>query len=345
MAGAVSVTAGNSHSCTAKGDGSASCWGANNKGQLGDGTMTGTTKPVLVLGLNGATQISAGAEHTCAVVSGGAVWCWGKNASGQLGNGGNLDSTTPVQVSNMLNASQIASRGEGTCARKSDGTLWCWGWGAGQTPTQVASLGNAVTRVAAGGQNVCAIKSDATLWCWGSNNYGQLGDGTTTDKVSPVQVVAIGNTVTAVAVGTNHTCAVKANGTVWCWGANWYGEIGDGSTTQRLTPVQVPGMGTTGADVLVGGAHSCAMNTSNQPFCWGYNFYGQLGEGTTTDRHTPTQNSIGAVARAAAGGSSAHNCAFKTDGSVWCWGMNSAGQLGDGTVSNKSVAVKAQLCQ
>lgn len=321
------------------------CWGANNKGQLGDGTTLNNSKPVAVVGLTGAVQVSAGAEHTCALTSGGTVQCWGKNASGQLGVGSYQDSGVPVQVSSLSGVTQIAASAEGTCARKSDATLWCWGWGGGgPSPVKVTSLGASVAKVAAGGSNTCIVKSDATLWCWGANGNGQLGIGTTTDSVTPVQVTALGNTVATVAVGTYHTCAVKTDGTVWCWGANWYGEIGDGSTTQRLTPVTVPGMSTTGTDVLVGSAHTCAMNASNQLFCWGYNNYGQLGEGTTTERHTPVQNSMGAVVKAVAS-PSAHNCAFKSDRSVWCWGMNTAGQLGDGTVVSKSIAVQAQLCQ
>jgi len=188
-----------------------------------------------------------------------------------------------------------------------------------------------------GGHHTCVLKSDGTLWCWGNNGYGQLGDNTTTSRITPVQVVNLTNVV-SIATGNAHSCALKSDGTVWCWGYNYYGQLGDGTTTNRLTPVQVSGL-TNVVSIALGYYHSCALKSDGTVWCWGYNGYGQLGDNTTTDRHTPVQVvNLTNVVSIATG--NAHSCALKSDGTVWCWGRNGYGQLGDGTTTNRLTPVQ-----
>lgn len=269
-----------------------------------------------------------------------ATWHWQSGACGM---------TTPQCCKGECAASvaEVAVGNNHTCARKTDGTLWCWGSGvAGQLgdgttldkllPVQVTALGTDVAEVAAGGFQTCARKTDGTLWCWGDNAYGQLGDGTTVDRLSPVQVTALGTDVIQVAVATSHTCARKADSSLWCWGGNASGKLGDGTTVSKSSPTQVTSLGTTVADIAVGASYTCARKTEGSLWCWGNNSYGQLGDGTTASKSSPVQvTALGPEVAEVALGTS-HTCARKNDGSLWCWGFNNAGQLGDGTVISKS---------
>jgi len=209
--------------------------------------------------------------------------------------------------------------------------------------------------VAAGGEHSLALKTDGTVWAWGRNEYGQLGDGTRTDRFTPVQVKGPGGSdwltdVQAVAAGGYHSLALKTDGTVWAWGRNNGGQLGDGTTTDRLTPVQVVGPG--GSDwltdvqaVAAGVGHSLALKTDGTVWAWGWNEFGQLGDGTTTNSSTPVQvvgpggsgwlTDVQAVAA-----KWGHSLALKTDGTVWAWGGNWCGQLGDGTTTNSSTPVQ-----
>jgi alpha-tubulin suppressor-like RCC1 family protein len=148
--------------------------------------------------------------------------------------------------------------------------------------------------VAAGGSHTCASKTDGSLWCWGGNGGGQLGDGTTTDKPSPIQVNALGMAVAAVAAGSAHTGALKTDGSLWCWGGNTWGQLGDGTTVKKSSPTQVPALGTAVAAVaagsnFIGDAHTCARKTEGSLWCWGDNIWGQLGDGTKGKKSSPTQ--------------------------------------------------------
>ncbi|NMC00696.1 MAG: hypothetical protein GYA35_10490, partial [Thermoanaerobaculaceae bacterium] len=184
-----------------------------------------------------------------------------------------------------------------------------------------------------------ALKSDGTVWAWGHNNYGQLGDGTTTDRLTPVQVQNLTNIV-AIAGGSSHSLALKSDGTVWAWGYNNYGQLGDGTTTNRLTPIQVQNL-TNIVAITGGGSHSLALKSDGTVWAWGYNRYGQLGDGTTTNRYVPIQvQNLTNVIAIAGGGS--HSLALKSDGTVWAWGRNNYGQLGDGTTTARNTPVQVQ---
>jgi len=181
------------------------------------------------------------------------------------------------------------------------------------------------------------VKSDGTVWVWGGNSHGQLGDGTTTERHSPVQVVALNDCV-AVAAGDSHSLAVKSDGTVWAWGQNNSGKLGDGTTIDRHAPVYISGLS---GCVAVGGGwlHSLAVKSDGTVWAWGNNDYGQLGDGTTTDRHMPVQVSglTGGVTMAAG---LVHSLALKVDGTVWAWGGNGDGRLGDGTTIRRHTPVQ-----
>jgi alpha-tubulin suppressor-like RCC1 family protein len=307
IAGITKVAAGNSFVVALRSDGSVWSWGVNNLGQLGDGTTTARAGPVQVSGLAGVTAIAAGGFHAVALKSDGTVWVWGNGYQGQLGNGtagaGNvpLFSTTPVQVSGLAGVTAIAAGGAGhhTLALKSDGTVWGWGLASeGQigdgaqvpavraVPVQVSGLAN-VSAISAGGAHSLALRGDGTVWAWGYNDYGQVGDGSTTWRLAPVQVASLSG-VAALAAGGLHSMALMNDGTVRAWGFNGQNAIGDGTSTNRLLPVTVTGLG--GLVQLDAAYHtSVALRSDGTVWAWGNNDARQLGDGTTIRRSTPVR--------------------------------------------------------
>ncbi len=345
------------HSCARLADGTVWCWGGNYNGQLGDGTKTNKSLPVKVDALGStATSVRASTgSHTCALKNDGTLWCWGFNNRGQLGDGTTVDETMPVQVTALGSlVVEVAVGSQHTCARKTNGTVWCWGWNDGgqlgdgtydtkSTPAQVAALGSSALEVAAGDSHTCARKADGTLWCWGNGNLGALGDGSATVKPTPVQVAALGTSVIGVTAGGGYTCARKSDSTAWCWGWNDKGQLGDGTTTDKSIPVQLTTLGTTVSEIQAGFKGTCARRTDGSAWCWGANGLGQLGDGTTTEQHTPVQVSmLSAAAELRVGLNGA--CARKSDNTVWCWGGGGAGQLGNGkSLSVNPFPVQAAL--
>ena len=259
LTGVTSVAAGNYHALALLADGTVSAWGLNSAGELGDGTTTSRSAPVKVKGLSGVTQVAAGglpgwAGHSVALTGDGSVWAWGYGKSGQLGRGALGTSGTPAKVPGLSTVTQVAAGGDNTYALKADGTVWAWGdnsFGqignskAGKTqssPLQVTGLSN-VVRIGAGGVMAFAVTADGTVWGWGDDNTGQLGDGGACGKTCghPVKVGSIGTGVTAVG-GYVHGLAALKDGSVRAWGSNTGGQVGDGTTTVRLTPVTVAGL-------------------------------------------------------------------------------------------------------
>lgn len=332
---------GSEHTCVATKSGGIRCWGANFSGQLGDGTNVSRNSPASVSGLTGGVSaIAAGSEHTCAVTEGG-VQCWGANASGQLGDGTSASRNTPVNVPGLSEGvSAIAAGNEHTCAVVA-GRVKCWGSNAsGQLgdgtfanrnmPVSISGLPDAVTAISAGAVHTCALTSAGAVWCWGGNFSGQLGDTTNVNRNTPMYASGLSRGIADVAAGAEHTCALTTNGTVKCWGANFSGQLGDGTNINRSVPVNVSGLAGVASDIAAGSEHTCAVVGAGVK-CWGANLSGQLGDGTYTNRTTPADVSglLAAVIAIAAG--SEHTCAFTPDGTIACWGANFAGQLGDGT--------------
>jgi alpha-tubulin suppressor-like RCC1 family protein len=287
-----------SHSCAVDASGAAKCWGDGTSGQLGN-VVDGSAAPVQVTGItSGATAVATGGRHSCAIVS-GAAKCWGRNVNGQLGNGlsGN-DTNSPVQVTGLdTGVTSIVAGNDHTCAVKG-GALSCWGNNTnGQvgnnsvqttisSPAGVTDAGANVTSVAAGLSHTCAIVG-GVVKCWGWNNYYQLGDGTNVDRSVPVSVSGLGSgTPTEVATGAYHSCAVLG-GAVKCWGQNNYGQLGDGTTQLRTTPVGVSGLASGVMAISSGANHTCALLTDGAIRCWGYNRYGQIGDGGAGIRPKP----------------------------------------------------------
>ncbi len=293
----ISVGSGSVHSLALKSDSTVWAWGYNYYGQLGDGTIIERHTPVPVSGLTDVITIAAGSHHSLAVKSDGTVWAWGSNQFGKLGNGTIIDSSTPVQVSDLTGVTAVAADLFHSLALKSDGTVWAWGSNFGRlgdgttterhTPVQVIGL-TAVTAIAVGMNHSLALKSDGTVWAWGSNANGQLGDGTTTQSLTPVQVIGLTTDVIAIAAGSYHSLALKSDGTVWAWGSNTNGQLGDNTIIERHTPVQVSNL--TGVTAIAGGYyHSLASKSDGTVWAWGSNASGQLGDGTITESHTPVQ--------------------------------------------------------
>jgi len=350
--GVASVAAGDYHTCALTTAGAVQCWGNNYYGQLGDGSTTPSSTPVAVVGLgSGVASVAAGIYHTCALTTAGAVKCWGNNADSQLGDGSTTPSRTPVAVTGL--GSGVASVAAGiyhTCALTTAGAVKCWGNNAysqlgdgsttpSRTPVAVAGLGSGVASVAAGDFHTCALTTAGAVQCWGDNSSGQLGDGSTTPSSTPVAVVGLGSGVASVAAGIYHTCALTTAGAVQCWGLNHSGQLGDGSTTASSTPVAVTGLGSGVASVVAGAAHTCALTTAGAVQCWGYNVYGQLGDGSTTPSRTPVAvTGLGSGVVSLAAGRN-HTCALTTAGAVQCWGYNGSGQLGDGSTAPSSTPV------
>ena len=340
LSGATAITAGIYHTCALLWDGTVKCWGFNGFGALGDGTTTTRTTPVSVTGLSGATAIVAGEVHTCALLLDGTVKCWGDNNFGELGDGTTvLSSTVPVSVSGLSGVMDLSAGARHTCALLSDGTVKCWGDYV-NVPVSVTGL-SGVRDIAGGELHTCAVLFDGRVKCWGSNDQGQLGDGTVADSALPVTVTGAnalpGMGATVISAGVYNTCALLSDGTGKCWGDNSLGQLGDGTTTLRNTPVAVIGLSGATA-IAVGWSHTCALLSDGTVKCWGNNFYGQLGDGTTTDSTVPgSVSGLSGVIAITAG--YRHNCALLSDGTVKCWGENFWGGLGDGTIATRTTPV------
>jgi alpha-tubulin suppressor-like RCC1 family protein len=262
---------------------------------------TPLTLTVSASGISDIATVDAGGLHSCALRASGVAYCWGDNSNGQLGDGTTTNRLVPMPVAGGLT----------------------------------------FISVSAGAHYTCGVATSGAAYCWGYNGDGELGDGTTTQQLVP-NAVAGGLTFASVHAGagqslnTAYTCGVTSSGTAYCWGDNTYGVLGDGTTTRRLVPTAVAG-GLTFTTVSVGGGyHSCGVTTSGAAYCWGNNFYGQLGDNTTTQRLVPTAVAGGLTFASVTAGDF-HTCAVTTSGAGYCWGYNGYGQLGDGTTTQRLV--------
>lgn len=345
------VSAGDRHTCGIRTSGRLYCWGSDEFGQLGDGgTDTSQPTPVEVAGGGKWVQVSTGYLHTCAVRSTGALYCWGVDSSGQLGDGS--ASTTPVGAPQLVAGAvtdwRSVSAGEShTCALRKVGRLYCWGTdlngqlGTGAArqdravPTQIAGRRTDWKQLSAGPHHTCALRTAGRAFCWGFNGGGQLGTGSTTGISGTPTEVAGGRTDwAALEAGSSHTCALRTSGRLFCWGDDSFGQLGDGAAGgTRGRPGQVIGGARDWARVAAGGLHTCAVKTSGRTYCWGIDFYGELGDGEPrSDSAQPVQLAGGATDwRLLHTGSGRHTCAVTSAHRLYCWGSNDVWQLGTST--------------
>ncbi|PKN48103.1 MAG: hypothetical protein CVU59_00365 [Deltaproteobacteria bacterium HGW-Deltaproteobacteria-17] len=345
-----SIATGGVHTCAIGPDATVWCWGANDYGQLGDGTNLDSLVPVQVTGLTGVRQIAAGYFHTCAVLEDDSVVCWGSNGTNQLGDLSSQNRSTPVAVFGPLLAVSVAAGTSHTCALRSDGTVRCWGdnfagqLGDGSTtlrdrPTPVLGINSAIA-LSANTYNTCVLLSDGTVSCWGANDYGQLGIGTFGGMATTPGAVSGLSTARSVSVGHNHVCTVLSDATVVCWGRNGAGQCGDGTFENHSTFVPVYNV-TTATAVSSGNSFACALLGNGSLRCWGNNPSGQLGDGSLDSSAFPVAVSGLTGATAVSCGAN-HTCAATSAASLYCWGANARGQLGDGSTNDSTVPIEVQ---
>lgn len=295
LSGLLSLSAGLNHLCGIDATGVAACWGANESGQLGDGTRGDRTAAAPVATDLRFSLLAAGASHTCGLSAGGKPACWGRNINGQLGDGTRQDRLDPRPSAGNLSLVNLVAGWNHTCGVDGGGRAYCWGLNAsGQlgdgtrldrlVPTRVPG---AFQSLVAGNGHTCGISGGDVL-CWGDNTAGQLGDGTTNNRTSPTAIDGLPGPVTRLAAGAQHTCALLRGGSVYCWGQNLHGQLGDGSTQNRSSPVAVAG-DLSFRTLEAGGGVTCGISSLGQEYCWGLNRVGQLGDGSRTNRSTPVR--------------------------------------------------------
>ncbi len=297
------VSSGALHTCAILDDGSVKCWGDNSNGQLGDGTRAVHIEPekaTMPIGKR-AVEISAGSYHNCVLLDAGAVRCWGDNSYGQLGDGTIIERTSPVVVD--------------------------------------LGVGRTATGVSAGESHTCVVLDDHSVKCWGDNSNGQLGDGSISESHTPVEVNMGGSEVHSISAGSYHTCAIMVDRSVRCWGDNWHGQLGDSTNSDRLNPVEIAVPSNSSAVTIDSGPfHTCLGMNDGGMFCWGFNAYGQIGNGGTSNTNSPAAvalDSTQSPTQVFAG--LFHTCSLFDSGQMACWGSNSFGQLGDGTTVSQSL--------
>jgi alpha-tubulin suppressor-like RCC1 family protein len=328
--GVMQVAAGGFHTCALLSDTTLWCWGLNDHGQLGDGTMTSRPTPAPVPGLRGVAGVAAGYVGTCAWMLDGSASCWGLDlqATNSIGGARRL---TPTAMGGLTGVVAISLRTLVAAAVLRDGTLRAWGDNRGgllglghagaapSAPVAVPGLRD-VTQVSVADFHTCVRDARGLAACWGFNFGGAIGDGTTVGAETPVAVASLRD-VEQVAAGGAHSCARLRDGSVWCWGGNTNGELGDGTTTRRTVPTRVVTLD--GVTQISAGLHTCAVLADTSVRCWGFR-----------DFSTPSAIT-GLTGVAEVSTSTVHTCARLLDNTVRCWGGNGSGQLGDGTTESR----------
>jgi RHS repeat-associated protein len=340
---------GGSHTLALNDSGQVFSWGYNYYGQLGQPWSYYSRlidKPVIPVGLTHVINIDAGYSHSIAIRSDHSVWTWGTNSSGQLGDGSNSSRYTPLPI--MNDAESVAGGSSHSLVLKSDKTLWSFGLNSyGQLgnnstisvnePVRVENLSD-ITDISCGSSHSLALKSDGSLWAWGYNGNGQLGIDSKTNCSVPTEITALNHDVKIVEAGAHFSFAIKNDGSVWAWGCNQNGQLGNGTNISQSSPVPVTNLNDV-IDIKAGNYHSLALRSDGTVWSWGNNSSGELGNGTTTSSSVPEKitrlNNIVAIACG-----SNHSLAIQADGSIFTWGKNNYGQIGNGTTINQLTPVQ-----
>jgi alpha-tubulin suppressor-like RCC1 family protein len=357
----VLLAAGARHSCVVDSAHTVWCWGANDLGQLGNGTRAASAKPLQVPGLQNVTAITAGGDHSCALLDDGSIQCWGAGVLGQLGQGRFADSLDPVAVQGLTTAAvSVAAGRTHTCAITDDGKVRCWGSNASgqlsrattgvdavaasRLPLLIPGLGGNAAVLGAGGDHTCAARVPGTPRCWGANAQGQLGNGAASATGTALDVQGLSGSVVALAAGSTHSCAILDTGNLFCWGSNTLGELGTGTASTAPSLVAVPATSLTGRDytaLSLGDRFTCALaplrvQQVGTAECWGQNTHGELGQDSTAvvSSAAPLEvRTIGLFDFVAIGSGDNHTCAIDGSDRIRCWGVNADGQLGNGIPS------------
>lgn len=355
----LTLAASSTHTCGVV-QGRAQCWGANGRGQLGNGNQTDSDAPGSVSLLTDVRNIDVGSNFSCAVSDATTAHCWGAGDAGQLGNAAFEDAAAPQRVDTEDCGDPLVSVSAGdahACGITNERDVCCWGESdSGRLGGSVGGLLSkgrpvaglpTVARVSSGGAHTCAIDTGDNLWCWGDNSSGQLGTGGS--PISSAQPLMVGLAgVHDVSTGDNHTCAVTFDDKLHCWGADTNGQLGDGSAgDMSQSPAQVDLEQV--ASVSAGSRHTCARLADHRVMCWGFGADGQLGDGSASSASSPTEVAgVGDAYDLVVG--DVHSCAVQGDGVAVCWGANANGELGAagtvdfGTPSPTPVTVSLDSC-
>ena len=347
------------------GTGQTSCFG---EGEILIGNTTGNTltKTTLTAGCNISVTNGNGSitiAYAPPIVYVNSAWTWGMGGNGARGDntGTGCTSSPGSVVGGFTDWCQIAVGGFGGAttghghAVRTNGTIWSWGyWGRGvlgddgtygvgrSSPVSVTGGFTDWCQVAANKfntQSAIAVRQNGTAWAWGCNNYGQLGDNTTTNRFSPVSVVGGFTDWCQVSSGDSHSLAVRQNGTAWAWGRGGSGRLGDNTTVSKSSPVSVVGGFTDWCQISAGNIHSVVLRTNGTLWAWGCNNYGQIGDNTTVNKSSPVSVIGGFTNWCQVAAGYRFSVGVRTNGIAWAWGSNDGGQLGDNTTVDKSSPV------
>lgn len=350
-------SAGGAHTCGLTLAGAAYCWGNGNDGRLGDGSEDQASTPQPVSGGLEFAVVTTGRNFSCALTLAGAAYCWGADAFGQLGNGDPLDqSLEPDAVAGGLVFHTLSSGVAHSCGLTTSGAAYCWGkTGLGRlgnfaatanpqasAPVAVEAAGLTFATISAGGQHTCALTDAGVAYCWGSAGYGQLGNGfangdSTVQQAVPALVHDPDDgpvTYAAISTGGAHTCALTTDGVVYCWGWNSAGQAGNDTAEYIVKPARVydPDDGpVTFTAISAGGTHACALATDGTAYCWGWNLYGQVGNGDEEKKAQPRPAPVyGGLRFVSIDAGDLHTCGVTSSGDAYCWGNGGVGRLGNG---------------
>jgi alpha-tubulin suppressor-like RCC1 family protein len=329
-------------------------WGSNYCGVLGDNTTGDKLSPVReITSSTNWCQGSIGYRDSSAIKTDGSLWSWGQNKCGALGDTTTTSRSSPVREitssSNWCQGSVGFSRIVGI---KTDGTLWNWGWNfcgalgdltwtTRTSPIREISSSTTWCRVSAGLFHTAALKTDGSLWAWGgTNSFGQLGNNSSIGRCSPVRDITSSTTWCQISAGWYHTTAIKTDGTLWTWGYNGCGRLGDNTVVTRSSPVREITSSSTWCRVSGGQTHTVGLKTDGSLWAWGNGAYGGIGNNSVTNTSSPVREITSSSTWCTVSAGLNHTAAVKTDGTLWTWGFNSCGQLGDNSTTSRSSPVQ-----